>query len=103
MLAPMLVLIGLIGFAIVPDSAHSPTPAVPDRSIRASALAPSIPHGATRLDGLPSSQPVTIAVVLEPSNPAELDALIDAAIRPDLGELRAVALARRGRGALRPE
>ena len=41
-LAMTLALIGLIGFAIVPTRAAAQTSA-PDRSIRASALAPSIP------------------------------------------------------------
>jgi hypothetical protein len=81
MLAATLALTALIGVTIIPTRALAEN-AVPDRPIRVSALAPTIPHGATRLGGLPSSQSLTIAVVLEPSNPAELDALIEAQYDP---------------------
>jgi hypothetical protein len=70
-------LVALIGLAIVPTHALAETPST-GAMIRAAALAPSLPHGATRLGALPKAQPLTIAVVLEPAHPAELDALIAA-------------------------
>jgi hypothetical protein len=81
-LAAALALLALIGVAIVPASALPDTPAASTASIRATAFAPSIPHGATRLGPLSQAQPLTISVILQPSNPAALDALLEAQYDP---------------------
>src|SRR6476661_5414818 len=67
MLAATLALVALIGVAIVPARVLAATPS-PNRAIRPSSLAPSLPHDATRVGRLPAAQSVTIAVVLEPSH-----------------------------------
>jgi hypothetical protein len=76
-LAAAIALVVLISVAIVPARARAET-SVTSREIRPSSLAPRIPPGATRVGRLPAAQSLTIAVVLEPSNAAELDALIEA-------------------------
>ena len=74
-------LVALAGLATIPARALADTPASAE-SIRPAALTPSVPRGATRLGGLPPAKPLTIEVVLEPSNSAVLDALITAQSDP---------------------
>ena len=50
----------------------------PDVSIRPLRLAPNLPPGLTALGRLPDSQPLRFAVVLAPSHPRELQALLAA-------------------------
>jgi hypothetical protein len=79
--ATTLALVLLIGVAVVPPRALAASSAG-SGAIRAAALAPRIPPSATRLGRLPPAQPLTIAVVLEPSHRAELDALLEAQYNP---------------------
>ena len=80
-LAATLALVALIGIAIVPTRALAETPAA-SAAIRATAFAPSVPHGATRIGRLPPAQPLTISVILKPSHADALDTLIAAQYNP---------------------
>jgi len=76
---PWLTVAGGLGLAValvVPAatvvSAQPSGPSV----LRPAALAPSLPAGATRVGAVAAAQPLALAVVLPPSHPAELDALM---------------------------
>jgi hypothetical protein len=72
-LALALVLVALLGVLIVPVPALA---IEPSKTVRLASAVPRVPAGATRLGLLPAAQQLTINVVLRPSHPNELAALL---------------------------
>jgi hypothetical protein len=70
-----LTVVALLGFAIAPIPASAASPAGTS-TVRLATAAPRIPKGAARLGALPPARQLTITVVLRPSHPDELAALL---------------------------
>ena len=100
-IAALIAVLG-IGFALPRRRSRPrrrPSRAAPRPAIRPPALAPVVPHGATRLGAMTATQPLTIEVVLQPSNAAALASLSARAVRPRFVGIRALAHARTVRAA----
>src|SRR5690242_9340793 len=76
---PWLTLVGGLGLAValvVPAATMVAAQPTAPSAVRPSALAPSLPAGATRVGALGATHALELAVVLPPSHPAELAALV---------------------------
>ncbi len=78
----MVALVGVVGLVAGPTPIVSAEANRAATSIRPAALAPALPHDATRLGAVDPAQAVALEVVLAPSHPQELASLLHALSNP---------------------